>query len=230
MNDLFDRPDAWASEQFAQRKRPRPPWLVPLLGAVAAAALLAGVLGFSLGHQGKRAPLPTAQQVLASANVGSKQVYLADYADGRHWLTFYQTNQALLGEPERGEGPYGANPRCVEFQNYVVCHSSDPGAKGTDAEYSLQALGDRYVGEHHLAEQLDAAKAGPVETYIASELVPNGQDWLHWLGRPLTAPTCTSEGVCYQAFEHEVLQWPSKDSVAPTEVRLTPLGVLYAAP
>jgi hypothetical protein len=196
-------------------------WVLPLMAILGVLGLICAALSWFLML--KPADEAAVIRLKSEAVVGSQGVRLGDYPDGREWLSFYRAYEELLGEPLRGEHAVGNNPNCVLFTNFLVCRSQDPGVQDTLWEYPIQMLGLTSLPAG-VSREVDAPMAAPSKTYV-DHLVASGREWLYWLGRPVSRPYCVQAGgECFQAFERQILRFPSGVDATWRDVKLSPLG------
>lgn len=213
----FQKPDVWV--------KGRRSWTLAIAAAVGAVLLL---LAFGVGHgtaSSKRitpTPMPTATPtpttVRAVAIVNTVRLYDDDHVQ---WLSYYEKNQDLLGDPETGPKAIGGNPDCVTFKFYVVCHASDPVLGDGEWSYVPLALGYEALPEG-VSVQLDAAVA-PVPQAFIDSIKATGRDWIYWLGRPISTTLC-SQAECMQVFERAVLRWPNRPDAGVSAIQRSTLG------
>lgn len=222
MIDMFEKHEEWL-ESGTRSHRVFPSLVVLGIGVVLLVVVLGiGVVLIISSRNGGATRLTVAEAV-----VGSNAVLLGDYPDGRAWLSLYRRNQDLLGEPVIGEHPFGNNPDCVTFTNFLVCRSQDPGVRGTQWEYPIHVLGTLSL-PGGIAKEVDAPLSAAAKSYIDQAITGSGRDWLYWLGRPISRQFCPSDGGdCYQPFERQILRYPNRLDVGWRDVQLSPLGLSF---
>lgn len=154
-------------------------------------------------------------------------MWLADWPDGRRWLSWWQANKDWAGQPLWADRRWRENATCAAFERAIVClNLLDPNVRGTQWELVPVLLGTLAMRKVEMEPHTDSQPAEIVLAYL-THLQAQGYDPWYVLGAVQSPPTPIGGQKMAQYFQRARLQWTAGErDPDPKRVELAPLGKL----